>query len=489
MPPAFAAADAVPEDAEVLGVPVFADLTVPRGAGATVSRRFLKAIGFEARPGQTEPLPAADGSVVVAVGVGRPEQLDADALRRAGAGFVRAVGPARRAAVTLSAAARGRLAAGSATQAVIEGIGLGGYRFAAHKASKANSADSLQSVSVVGGDRSGLRRGQQIVAAVTRARDWVNEPPRSMTPRLLAHAAEQLASETGLDVDVWDEDRLASERMGGLLGVAAGAAEPPRLIRLAYQPAGARTTVALVGKGITFDSGGLSLKTSDGMRTMKGDMGGAAAVLSAMGALPSLGVKVRVLAYACCSENMPSGTATHVGDVLTARNGTTIEVLNTDAEGRLVLADGLSLAAEATPDAIIDLATLTAGQRVALGSQVAALMANHDALADQLLAAAGRVGEATWRLPLWPGYRAHLDSEVADIKNIGQANNASAIIGGLFLQEFVAGRPWAHLDIAAPSWSDADDGWMTKGATGWGVRTLLETLKEWERLGRARVSR
>ncbi|HSS11862.1 MAG TPA: leucyl aminopeptidase [Acidimicrobiales bacterium] len=483
MAPDFISTPAVPDDADVLGVPVFTDLSVPSGAGATLSRRFLKTIGFEARPGQTERLQAADGSVIVAVGVGPADQLDADALRRAGAGFVRAVGPARRAAVTISGAARGRVAAGPAAQAVVEGIALGGYRFTAHKAAAApSSLASLESVAVVGGDRSGVRRGQHIAAAVRRARDWVNEPPRSMTPRRLAAAAEQLAFDTGLDVYVWDEERLVSERMGGLLGVAAGSAEPPRLVRLAYEPSGARATVALVGKGITFDSGGLSLKTNDGMRTMKGDMGGAAAVLSAMGALAGLGVKVRVVGYACCTENMPSGTATHVGDVLTARNGRTIEVLNTDAEGRLVMADGLSLAAEETPDAIIDLATLTGGQRVALGNQVAALMANHDGLADQLVVAARRAGEPAWRLPLWPGYRSHLDSEVADMKNIGQPNNASAIIGGLFLQEFVAGRPWAHLDIASPSWSDVDDGWMTKGATGWGVRTLLEWLREWEPL-------
>jgi leucyl aminopeptidase len=303
-----------------------------------------------------------------------------------------------------------------------------------------------------------------------------------MTPRQLAYEAETLADHAGLDVEVWDEDRLISERMGGLLGVAAGAAEPPRLIRLAYEPARARGAVALVGKGITFDSGGLSLKTSDGMRTMKGDMGGAAAVLSVMGALPALGVRLRVVGYACCTENMPSGTAIHVGDVLTARNGTTIEVLNTDAEGRLVLADGLSLAAESAPDAIIDLATLTGGQRVALGNQVAALLANDDRLAGRLLAAGGRAGEPAWRLPLWPGYRVQLDSEVADLKNIGQPSNASTIVAGLFLQDFVSGRPWAHLDIAAPSWSDVDDGWTTKGGTGWGVRTVLEMLKEWEPL-------
>jgi leucyl aminopeptidase len=482
--PTFTSTEIIPDDADVLGVPVFTDLNLPAGAGATVNRRFLAAMGFEGRPGQTEPLQAEDGSIVVAVGVGPADQLDTDVLRRAGAGFVRAVGRARRAAVTLPAAARGRVAAGRAVQAVVEGIALGGYRFRAHPAQKAPKANvpSLDSVAVVGGDQAGVRRGQQVAAAVLRARDWVNQPPRSMTPRQLALEAEALAAQNGLDVDVWDEGRLAVERMGGLLGVAAGAAEPPRMIRLVYEPAGARGTVALVGKGITFDSGGLSLKTSDGMRTMKSDMGGAAAVLSAMGALPALGVRVRVFGYACCTENMPSGTAIHVGDVLTARNGTTIEVLNTDAEGRLVLADGLSLAAESSPDAIIDLATLTGGQKVALGTQVAALMANDDRLAGRLLAAAARAGEPTWRLPLWPAYRSHLDSDVADLKNIGQPNNASTIIAGLFLQEFVADRPWGHLDIASPSWADADDGWVTRGGTGWGVRTLLELLREWEPL-------
>jgi leucyl aminopeptidase len=207
-------------------------------------------------------------------------------------------------------------------------------------------------------------------------------------------------------------------------------------------------------------------------------MGGAAAVIAAMGAIAAVGCPVRVVAYACCTENMPSGTAIHPGDVLTARNGKTIEVLNTDAEGRLVLADGLSLAVEEGPDAIVDLATLTGGQRVALGNEVAAVMSNHDGLAAAVEAAGLRAGEPVWRLPLWPGYRSHLDSDVADIKNIGRANTASAIIGGLFLQEFVAGRPWAHLDIAAPSWSDRDEGWITKGGTGWGVRTLVELLRD-----------
>jgi leucyl aminopeptidase len=307
-----------------------------------------------------------------------------------------------------------------------------------------------------------------------------------MTPRKLAEIAEDLAFREKLDVDVWDEERIQAERLGGLLGVAAGSAEPPRLIRLAYNPPRARKTVALVGKGITFDSGGLSLKTSEGMRMMKSDMGGAAAVLATMGALPQTGSPVGVIAYLCCTENMPSGTAIHVGDVLTARNGTTIEVLNTDAEGRLVLADGLSLAAEAGPDAIIDIATLTGAQKVSLGTDVAALLSNHDGLAGQVLEAAWRAGEPAWRLPLWTSYRRHLDSDVADLKNIGLPNNAGTIVAALFLHEFSGGRPWAHLDIAGPSWSDSDEGWHTKGGTGWGTGTFIELLRQYEPLTRPR---
>jgi leucyl aminopeptidase len=381
--------------------------------------------------------------------------------------------------VTLTAA-RGRLAAGTAAQSVVEGIGLAAYRFATHKSN--GKAPKLETVAIVGGDRAGARRGQTVVDATANARDWVNEPPKVMTPRRLADIAEDLAARVKLDVEVWDEERIQAERLGGLLGVAAGAAEPPRFIRLAYNPPRARKSVALVGKGITFDSGGLSLKTSDGMRMMKSDMGGAAAVLAAMGALPQVGSPVGVTAYLCCTENMPSGSALHVGDVLTARNGTTIEVLNTDAEGRLVLADGLSVAAEAEPDAIIDIATLTGAQKVSLGSDVAALLSNHDGLATQILDGAWRAGEPAWRLPLWTSYRRHLDSDVADLKNIGQANNAGTIVAALFLHEFAGGRPWAHLDIAGPSWSDSDEGWHTKGGTGWGVATFIETLRQYEPL-------
>jgi leucyl aminopeptidase len=235
-----------------------------------------------------------------------------------------------------------------------------------------------------------------------------------------------------------------------------------------------------VGKGITFDSGGLSLKTAAGMETMKSDMGGAAAVLNATVAAAELGLPVAVTAWVAATENMPSGTAIRPGDVLTARNGTTIEVLNTDAEGRLVLADALSLAAEEDPDAIVDVATLTGAQVVALGGGVAAVLANDEALSAKVVAAGAVAGEPTWPLPLVASYRKLIDSTVADIKNISSARPAAGtIIAGLFLQEFVGTTRWAHLDIAGPSWSDADEDHLTKGGTGWGTRTLVELLAAW----------
>jgi leucyl aminopeptidase len=317
------------------------------------------------------------------------------------------------------------------------------------------------------------------VAATWRARDWVNRPPRHLTPTELARVATESAAGTAVAVDVWDVARITAERLGGLLGVAAGAAEPPRLLRLAYEPAGAKTTVALVGKGITFDSGGLSLKTATGMMTMKSDMGGAAAVIAATIACAQLQLPVRVVGWVAATENMPSGTAIHPGDVLVARDGTSIEVLNTDAEGRLVLADALSLAAEEDPDAIVDIATLTGGQRVALGEGVAAVMGTDPALVRRVIAAGAAAGEPAWELPLVGAYRKQLDSEVADLRNVTTKPAASSIMAGLFLKEFTAGRAWAHLDIAAPSWSDSEDGWLSKGGTGWGTRTLIELIRSW----------
>jgi leucyl aminopeptidase len=281
-----------------------------------------------------------------------------------------------------------------------------------------------------------------------------------------------------------DEVAIAEEGLGGLSGVAQGSHEPARLIELRYEPPGdAVATVALVGKGITFDSGGLSIKPADAMMTMKTDMSGAAAVLAAMSTLGPLGARVRVLGYLPVTENMPGGGAIKPGDVVRIRNGKRVEVLNTDAEGRLVLADALCLAVEEQPDAIIDVATLTGAQVVALGAKISAVMGNDDGLVGQVQVAAERAGEPVWPLPLPKAYRGDIDSEIADLKNIGQPGKAGALVAGLFLQEFVGDIPWAHLDVAGPARAEADDGYVKRGATGVGVRTLVELITGFESLG------
>jgi leucyl aminopeptidase len=469
----FRAATAVPADAPVLGVPVFDDLSLPAGAGAEVDTAFLRRGGFEGRPGQAVSLPADDGTTVVAVGVGSRQAVDGDVLRQAGAALARQASTAPLLATTLALAAPTRALAA----AIVEGIGLGSYRFAGTRRRPPRPA--LQEAVIVGARRADVRRGAVAAEATCRVRDWVNEPPRQMTPTRLAELAGELAVGTGLDVRVWDRDQIHAERLGALAGVAAGSDEPPCLIRIAHEPKGATRTVALVGKGITFDSGGLSLKPPTGMMTMKSDMGGAAAVLAAIAAVAEMALPVRVVAWIAATENMPSGTAIHPGDVLVARNGTSIEVLNTDAEGRLVLADALSLAVEEAPDAIIDIATLTGAQRVALGGGVAAVLGNDDDLVARVIAAGAAAGEPHWRLPLVAAYRRQLDSDVADIKNVASGPSAGSIIAALFLQDFVGGLPWAHLDIAAPSWSESDEGWLTRGGTGWGARTLFEVIRSY----------
>ena len=311
----------------------------------------------------------------------------------------------------------------------------------------------------------------------------MNEPPSSLTPeKFAATFVERFAGVAGVTVEVWDEDRIATERLGGLLGVARGSTQPPRLVRVQYQPAdpieidGRVPHLALVGKGITFDSGGLSLKTATGMETMKTDMGGAAAVLSAVDAAAALGARIRITAFTPLTENMPSGSAIKPGDVLTTRNGKTIEVLNTDAEGRLVLADGLTLAAEEGPDAIVDLATLTGAQVVALGKEIAGLLGNDDGLMAELRAAGDRAGEPLWPLPLPDDYRSHIESEIADMRNVGRPGQAGSIAAAMLLREFVADVPWAHLDIAGPARSDENSRYLSKGGTGFGVRTLVELV-------------
>jgi leucyl aminopeptidase len=494
----LAKADAVGAKADLLAVPVFAGAELGPGAEEAVAALgvplapLLEARGFTGKAGEGAAwatlgrLPAA---VLLLVGMGERAKVDAEVLRRAAAVVVRQGRGARKAVTTLTQALPADPAA--AVQAVAEGALLAAYRFDKYKQAKANGAGQpaeLATLALVPGPSAArgsggrtalagaLAAGQVRAAATNLARDLSNEPANALHPADLAAAARKLLAGKGVTVKVKNEKELAAEGFGGIVGVGQGAEHPPRLIELRYAPKAASGEVVLVGKGITFDSGGLSLKPADSMKTMKTDMSGAAAVLATMSVLADLDVKVAVTGYLASAENMPSGRATRPGDVLTMKNGKTVEVLNTDAEGRLVMADALALGAASKPDAIVDVATLTGACAVALGNRYTGLMANDEALAAELLDAAAEAGEPTWRLPLPPEYRKDIESDLADLKNVGD-RYGGALIAGLFLQEFVDDRPWAHLDIAGPARADSDDGYLAKGSTGVSVRTLLTWLQ------------
>jgi len=326
----------------------------------------------------------------------------------------------------------------------------------------------------------GLQRSvttaQTIVPGVFLARDLVNEPPSVATARFLGEQAVKYCSDRGLSAEVWDKKKIAAMKLAGLLAVNRGSQEEPRFIKIHYRPSGRpKKIIALIGKGITFDSGGLSLKPSKSMETMKLDMAGGAAVIAAMSCLPKLGLDIEVTGYVPTTDNLPGHNAQKPGDVIRYLNGKTIEVLNTDAEGRLILADALALAAKQKPDYMINLATLTGACMVALGPQVGGLFSNNQPLADALLRCAGETGEKLWQLPLVKEYKEMIKSSVADMKNIG-GSHGGAITAALILQEFVGEVPWAHLDIAGPAFAESDNALCPKGGTGFGVRTLLRFL-------------
>jgi leucyl aminopeptidase len=321
-----------------------------------------------------------------------------------------------------------------------------------------------------------MRRGEIVGEAVSLARELANTPPAEKSPRLLADRIAQEAKAAGIGVDVWDERRVREERFGGLLGVAAGSDEPPRFVILDYRRGGESASLALVGKGVTFDSGGLNLKPGASMEDMKNDMTGAAVVLATMQAMARLELPVNVVGYLALSENMTGGNAMKLGDVLLMRNGKTVEVMNTDAEGRLILGDALAYAVEQGPGRVLDLATLTGACVIALGPKVAGLFGNDDAFCHELLESCRRAGERAWRLPLNDDYKDQLKSQVADLKNVG-GKWGGAITAAKFLEQFVASTPWVHLDIAGPSWCDSENSARDIGATGCLVRSLVAYLE------------
>lgn len=320
-----------------------------------------------------------------------------------------------------------------------------------------------------------IDRAVIIGEAVNLARDLVNTPPSEKSPTVLAERAREVLAKRGLQAEVWGPDRLVLERFGGLIGVSAGSDEPPAFVQVYYRHGGDTPTLALVGKGVTFDSGGLSLKPSASMEDMKCDMAGAAVVLATIEAVARLGLKVNVSGYMAMTENMTGGRAMKLGDVLTMRNGKTVEVLNTDAEGRLILADALSYAVEQKPAAIIDLATLTGACMVAVGTKIAGLFSSDESIALEVEQASKATGERVWRLPLDPDFLEGLKSPVADLKNVG-GKYGGASTAAKFLQQFVGETAWAHLDIAGPSWADSESSSRDSGGTGCFVRTLVALL-------------
>jgi leucyl aminopeptidase len=483
-------AKTAPAGATAVAEVVYADrLTKVPG----VRKAALERAGFAGKVGQTMVLDDGERTRVL-VGVGPAAAVGAAELRTAAAVFARAVPRHRRGAFDYPEGLD--LDDDAGVRAVTEGLVLGAYRYDTFKSS---SPAGLSSVTVAVGDRvravqAAAAKGRVTADAVCFARDLVNEPGGSLTPAEFAGRAAERAEAAGLAVEVMDKEAIVAAGLGGLLAVNQGSVEPPRLLKLTYEPTvvgdepvegdqpepDALDTVALVGKGVTFDSGGLSLKPADSMMEMKCDMAGAAAVVATMCALPELDVAVRVVAFTPLTDNMTGGAAQRPGDVFTARNGTTVEVLNTDAEGRLILADALCLAGEEEPDAIIDLATLTGACMVALGQKIAGLMGNDDVFCGIVEEAAAVAGERVWQLPLPDDYRSALDSPVADIKNIGGGRYGGALTAGLFLKDFVDDdTPWVHLDIAGPAFLPEPDGTAPKGATGFGVRTLLTLLESW----------
>ncbi|MEV4256893.1 leucyl aminopeptidase [Spirillospora sp. NPDC049652] len=463
-------------DAELAAIPVRRGPVAPAAEIAAALPFALDDLlalhGAKGEPGEIVATPVRVGDQVrelLLYGVGDATSAD---LRKAGAALARR---ARGRANLVARVPEGDLAA------FVVGALLASYGFRIGEAPAKGPLGALTVLTESGPEAAapGIARGVALARATGLARDLTNTPSSEKTPAWLADRARELADEHGLAVRVRDEGDLSEGGFGGLLAVGSGSPlHPPRLIELTYEPDGADRHIVLVGKGITFDSGGLSLKPNDNMMLMKTDMQGGGIVMAVMAALRDLGVRAKVTGLVAAAENMPSGSSMRPSDVITHFGGRTSEVLNTDAEGRLVLADALAYAdAELDPDLVVDVATLTGAAKVALGLRHGALFANDDALAAALFEAGEKAGEPVWRLPLVEEYRKGIESDVADVANIERGGlGGGSIMAALFLREFVGDRPWAHLDIAGPGRATADDMEITKGATGFSARLLLEWL-------------
>jgi leucyl aminopeptidase len=433
---------------------------------------------FKGKEGNSASTRVGGGSgirKIIVVGLGKADELKLEGLRRAGATSARLARKERSKHLGIYFPVWNRDAAATA-QAIAEGVELALYQDTRFKSEADDKGVKVEQVELLGlGDQAAaITQARQIVSGVLLARELVAAPANVVTPVTLAEVALAIAQEHGLDVEILEREECEKLGMGAFLGVAQASDLPPKFIHLTYRPAGTpRRKLAIIGKGLTFDSGGLNIKVSgSGIEMMKTDMGGAGATLGAAKAIAQLKPDVEVHFISAATENMISGHAIHPGDILTASNGKTIEINNTDAEGRLTLADALVFAEKLGVDAIVDLATLTGACVVALGDDIAGLWSPDDDLADQLVAASESAGEKIWRMPIEDKYFDGLKSVVADMKNTGP-RPGGAITAALFLKQFVKETPWAHLDVAGPVWADKENGYNGVGATGYGVRTLV----------------
>jgi leucyl aminopeptidase len=423
---------------------------------------------------------------VILTGCGKKQECTEEILRRAAAVAATVARNAACARLAFTVPSISKLEPVRISQAILEGALLASYRFLKFKTKEEDIQPNrkFDEFILLAGDKgSGYQKAAErarfFAEATCFARDLVNEPANTLNPAVLSTLAAKISKEAGLGIRVLEKDELKKLGAGAILGVGAGSSTPPRLIELLYKsPKKTARKLALVGKGITFDSGGLSLKPSKNMESMKSDMAGAAAVLSAMRVISQIQPAFDVLGILCVAENMPSGSAIRPGDVLHAMNGKTIEIINTDAEGRLVLADGLSWAVRQGATEIVDLATLTGACVIGLGPYIAGVMGNDADLIQKIIEAGQAVGESFWELPVPKDYEFMIKSDIADIKNLSINSEAGAIQGALFLQEFIGNAKWAHLDIAGPSWYEKEFFHVSKNGTGFGVRTLLQFLSK-----------
>jgi leucyl aminopeptidase len=438
----------------------------------------LESLGVSSEVGAIKKLSGPSSSVIALVGLGKA--FDLDSIRQAMGAAARELGNFEHVVIDIST-----LSNKEQVLAAIEGFQLGNYEYLTYKPKATKRVLSkLTVITSAKPSAASLAEIEIMSSAVHRTRDMVNAPANDLYPQVMVLSAKKLAKVLPVKIKVWEEKDLIAAGLGGIHAVGKGSNRPPRLVKLEYKPAGAKTSLALVGKGITFDTGGLSLKPAESMVGMKYDMTGAAACLQALIAIAELKLPIKATAWLCLAENMPSGGATRPNDVIKIRNGKTVEVLNTDAEGRLVLADGLSMASEESPDYIVDVATLTGAATIALGNRYAGLMGDEKAI-KKVQTAATTAGELVWHMPLPDELRPLLNSDIADIANVKIGNRAGGmLIGGLFLREFVgtegkSAPAWAHLDIAGPANNDAAAyGHTPKGATGVTVRTLVQLARD-----------